>query len=457
MAPILSTQTLGVLASILERNEPSILMLDLDQAYARVGPNRLKIRTQVLACRIGPHHLPYACRGGVRDIKTMPLKAFRQSRSGDEIIQLAIRLGLLVFLVYWSFILVQPFIPILAWSVVLAVALYPPYNWLTEHLGGRPRLAAIIITGIGLAIIIGPATWLGLGLIDSLRSFADQLGAGTLAIPSPSDSVKEWPLVGPQLYSLWDQASTNLATALREVAPHLKPLAGPVFAFAGSAGAGTLKFIVSVVLAGFLFPYGPRLVAGTRRIQARLLLQRGEDFVALAGLTIRTVSQGVIGVAILQSLLAGIGLELAGVPYAGVLAFGVLLLGILQIGSAPILFPVIIWVWATKDVTLALPITIYLVIVGLADNVLKPMLMGRGLNTPMLVIFIGVLGGTLAHGIVGLFVGPIILAVAWELMMAWIREDQSEAISSDAEHAVEKGAEGEPSGSDAPNRFQTHP
>jgi predicted PurR-regulated permease PerM len=370
----------------------------------------------------------------------MPLRVLRQNRSGDEIIQLAIRLGLLAFLVYWSFILVRPFIPILAWSVVLAVALYPPYNWLTEHLGGRPKLASAIITGIALAIVLGPATWLGLGLVDSLRSFAAQLGAGTLAIPSPSDSVKDWPIVGPQLYRLWDHASTNLAAALREVAPHLKPLAAPVFAFAGSAGAGTLKFIVSVVLAGFLFPYSPRLVAATRRIQARLLPQRSDDFVALAGVTIRSVSQGVIGIAALQALLAGIGLKLAGLPYAGVLAFAVLILGILQIGSAPVLFPVIIWIWATMDFVSALLVTIYLVIVGLADNVLKPMLMGRGLSTPMLVIFIGVLGGTIAHGIVGLFVGPIILAVAWELMMAWIREDQPSAISPDAEHGAEKVA-----------------
>ena len=136
------------------------------------------------------------------------------------------------------------------------------------------------------------------------------------------------------------------------------------------------------------------------------------------------MSQGVIGVAVLQSLLAGIGLTLAGVPYAGVLAFAVLVLAIVQIGAAIVLIPVILWVWATKDVGLAFAITVYLLVVGLADNVVKPMLMGRGLSTPMPVIFIGVLGGTLAHGIVGLFIGPIILAVAWELMMAWISEDR---------------------------------
>ena len=290
----------------------------------------------------------------------MALKAFRQTKSGDEIIQLAVRLGLLAFLLYWSFVIVRPFIPILAWSLVLTVGLYPLYNWLSVALGGRPLLATVIITVINLLIVIGPVTWLGVGLIDGLRGLATQLSAGSLAVPSPPAGVKDWPVVGPQIYTLWDHASTNLGAALRELAPYLKSLAGPVLAFAGSAGAGTLKFVLSVVLAGFLFPYGPRLVAAMRRIQARLVTQRSQDFVALAGLTIRTVSQGVIGVAILQSLLAGIGLKLAGVAHAGVLAFAVLVLGILQIGAGPILIPVTIWIWATTDFTPALLITIYL-------------------------------------------------------------------------------------------------
>jgi predicted PurR-regulated permease PerM len=275
-------------------------------------------------------------------------------------------------------------------------------------------------------------------LIDGLQDLAGQLDAGTLAVPSPPDGVKDWPIVGAQVYSLWDQAATNLGAVLREITPYLKPLAGPVLAFAGSAGMGTLKFILSVALSGFLFLYGPRFVAAVRRVQARVVAQRSQDFVALAGLTIRTVSQGVIGVAVIQSLLAGIGLKVAGVPHAGLLAFAVLVLAILQIGSAIVIAPVIIWIWATKYFAVALPLTIYLLIVGLADNILKPMLIGRGLSTPMLVIFVGVLGGTLAHGIVGLFIGPIILAVAWELMTAWIREDRAGAILPDAGSDREK-------------------
>jgi predicted PurR-regulated permease PerM len=153
----------------------------------------------------------------------------------------------------------------------------------------------------------------------------------------------------------------------------------------------------------------------------RIVPERSADFLALASATIRTVAQGVIGIAVLQSLLAGIVLKIAGVPHAGVLAFAMLVLGIVQIGSAPVLLPVIIWIWTVREFGTAVLITIALVLIGLSDNALRPLLMGRGLSTPALVIFMGVLGGTLAHGIVGLFVGPIILAVAWELLMAWGR------------------------------------
>lgn len=252
-------------------------------------------------------------------------------------------------------------------------------------------------------------------------------------LPTPPKSVRDWPLIGERLYGFWSQASINLEATFRQIAPHLKPLAGPILAIARSAGTGTIKFILAVILTGFLFPSGPRLVATIRNMLAHVVAERSKDLVALAGATIRTVAQGVIGVAVLQSLLAGIGLKIAGVPNAGLLAFAILVLGIVQIGSAPILIPVIIWVWTAKDVGAALLITIYLTLVGVSDNVLKPMLMGRGLSTPALVIFIGVMGGTLAHGIVGLFVGPIVLAVAWELLMAWSHEEAAVPASSGVE------------------------
>jgi predicted PurR-regulated permease PerM len=357
------------------------------------------------------------------------LKTLRQLRSGEDVIQLAIRLGLLAFLIYWTLVLIRPFVPILAWSAVLAVAFYPVFSWLAKSLGGRPRTAAAILTVINLGIVIGPATWLGLSAVDGVRELAGKISAGDMVVPSPSEQIKDWPLIGSGLYELWNQASNNIRAALREVAPHLKPVAGTMLGLAGDAGVGTLKFLLSVVLAGFLFPYGSQLVAAGRGFLYRIVPEQSEHFLELAGSTIRAVSQGVIGVAIIQSLLAGIGFKLAGIPGAGLLAFAVMLLTILQIGAAIIMLPVIIWIWIDKDFSTALLLTLFLAIVGVLDNVLKPLVVGRGLTTPTLVIFVGVVGGTLAHGIVGLFIGPIILSVAWELMVAWIRNDRSSPTS----------------------------
>lgn len=349
-----------------------------------------------------------------------PLRTLRQLLSGDDIIQLVIRLGLLVALILWTYVLISPFVPILAWSLVLAVALNPGFRSLAKILGGRPKVAAAILTVISLAIVIGPATWLGLGAVDGIKDFAGQLTAGEVRVPSPTSAIKSWPLVGPQLYDLWDQASTNLRSVLGAVVPYLKPFAASLLGLAGDAGVGTIKFLLSVVVAGFIFPYGTQLVSAGRGFLSRIVPEQSEHFLDLAGATIRAVSQGVIGVAIIQSLFAGIGFKLAGIPIAGLLAFFVLLLSIVQIGAAIIMLPVIVWIWTDKDVTTALLLTLFLGVVSIIDNILKPILMGRGLTTPTLVILIGVIGGTLAHGIVGLFIGPIILSVAWELMVAWI-------------------------------------
>ena len=359
------------------------------------------------------------------------MKTLRQLLTGEDIIQLVIRLGLLALLIVWAFILIRPFVPILVWGVVLAVALNPVFNGLAKFLGGRPKLAAIILTLINLAIIIGPAAWIGLNAVEGLKDFAGQLSAGELAVPSPPEAIKAWPVIGPQIYQVWDQASTNLRQVLSQVAPYLKPVAAMLLGLAGDAGLGTLQFLLSVALAGFLFPYGPQLVAAGRGFLSRIVPEQSEHFLDLAGATIRAVSQGVIGIAIIQSLLAGVGFRLAGIPSAGLLAFAVMLLSIVQLGAAIIMLPVIIWIWSDKDVTTALLFTAFLGLVGALDNILKPLVMGRGLTTPTLVILIGVIGGTLAHGIVGLFIGPIILSVVWELMAAWIRVDRPMPVERD--------------------------
>jgi predicted PurR-regulated permease PerM len=346
----------------------------------------------------------------------------RRDRLTATSVELIVRLGVLGLLLYWSFILVRPFITIAIWSVVLAVALYPLYDRLVAWLGGRRRLAAALLTFLSLLIVIGPATWLVLGLIDSIQTLSSRLDPSTLVVPAPPDTVKSWPLVGVPIYQLWDLASTNLGAALAKIVPHLTPLAGTMLQIGADAGTEMVKFFIAIVATGFLFSPGPSLVDAVNRFARRLAAERGEGFVQLAGATIRAVSRGVIGISALQALLAGAGLVVAGIPAASLLTSAILILGIIQIGPSIVIVPLIIWSWTTMDTTTALLFSAYMIPVNLMDNALRPLIMSRGLATPTLVILIGVIGGTISHGITGLFLGPIVLAVIWELLVTWLEE-----------------------------------
>ena len=266
-------------------------------------------------------------------------------------------LGVLGLLLFFSFTLIRPFITIAIWSVVLTVALYPVYDWMAGRLGGRRRLAALLLTILNLLIVIGPATWLTLGLIDSIRNLSEHLDLSALTLPPPPHAVKTWPIIGASIYQFWDLASTNFQAALAKTAPLLKPVGGILLGFAEGAGIGIIKFFIAIVLAGFLFSPAPSLVNAILLFSRRLASGRGEKFVQLAGATIRAVSRGVIGVSALQAFLAGVGLVAAGIPGASLITSAVLILGIIQIGPSVVLIPIVIWSWIAMDPTTAVLIT----------------------------------------------------------------------------------------------------
>lgn len=349
----------------------------------------------------------------------------------------AVLIALIAFLGYLVISLLQPFATILLWAVILAVALYPAFSWLEARLGGRGGLAATILSLGLLALVVGPAVLLGGSAVDSLRSIAASLSEETFAIPPPSETVKSWPLVGERLYQAWASAAEHLGDTLVRFAPQLGTLGTKVLGFAAGLVGGVLQFVLSIIFAGLMLRSADTLSATTRTIARRLTTRRGDVLVGMAAATIRNVSRGVIGVAILQAILAAIGLVVAEVPAAELIAIGVLVLAIIQIGPNILLIPVIIWVWTAMPTTTAVLFTVYMVPVMLFDNFLKPMLMARGLDTPMIVIFIGVIGGTLSYGLPGVFIGPVVLAVFYDLVTNWVS-------SADA-------AGGEPSGTGAPD------
>ena len=351
--------------------------------------------------------------------------------SDSSTVDVAIKIGLLGLLVYWSLKVIGPFLTVALWSAILTVALYPVFDWLARRLRSR-RFAATLITLLCLMIVVGPVTWLGFGLIGGVEFMVKEFDS-SLSIPLPPETVKGWPLIGEQVYQLWTRVATDTKAILLEVAPRLKPLGGKLLDIAESVVFGLLEFVASIVIAGFLYAPGPQLVDTLRAFLRRTLSDRSEEVVGLAGSTIRNVSRGVVGISLVQSFLAGLGLLVAGIPAAGFFTFLCLVLGIIQIGPTIVLIPIVIWSWTAMETKSALIFSIYMILVGLSDNIFRPLVMARGLTTPMPVILIGVIGGTIAFGISGLFLGPIVLSVAWVLVAAWMREDGGVAASAHAE------------------------
>ena len=345
-------------------------------------------------------------------------------RLTNDIFELVAKLGLFLFLVYWAITLLRPFLSVVIWSLILLVTLYPAFSWATRLFGGRRKLAAVIVTVISLLVFTGPIIWLAISMIDGVVSLSDRLNAGDISIPPPSDEIKNWPFVGERVFHYWELASTNLKQAFKEALPYLDPLKGMARRMAEGAATGIPTFLVSLLIAGVLFPPTPALLETVRRVSERILPAHGQEFLKLTGATTRNVAQGVIGIALLQAVLAGLGFLFAGLPGSGFLALAVLISGILQVQGL-VFIPVLVWTWTSMPATTALGLTAYLVPVGLLNNVLSPIVMAHGLRTPMVVIFIGLMGGAVAHGIIGLFLGPIVLAVTWELISAWLKREEA--------------------------------
>ncbi|WP_107666716.1 AI-2E family transporter [Cyanothece sp. BG0011] len=340
-----------------------------------------------------------------------------------EIVDLLIRLFLIGLLIFWCFLLIRPFLGILLWGIILAIAIFPVFLWLKNRLGGRRKLAGVLLILLGIAVIVGPVSFVATIFVGNAQTFADNIASGSLKVPPPPEGVEKWPILGNYIDQLWTSASNNLVSALSKFQPQLEGLAKNLLFFAGNMGLVLLKFILSIIVAGILTINSKQLNRRIKRVFIRITPQQGEAFLQLATATIRGVTRGIIGVSLIQSLLVGIGLMLAGMPLSGLLTVLSLVLCILQIGLGPVVFPSIIFAWYTMGTLKALLLTIWLIFCTLIDNILKPIFMSQGVSVPILIIFIGVLGGSLLHGILGLFIGPVVLSLGYELLLAWVKQD----------------------------------
>ncbi|CAI8808140.1 AI-2E family transporter [Pseudomonas sp. fls2-241-R2A-110] len=344
------------------------------------------------------------------------------------LLDVLIRAGLITVLVLFCFNIFSPFRDLMLWALILAITLYPLQERLKGPLGQKEGRIATLIILFSIVILMVPVYLLGISIADSVAQAVALVKSGGFQIPPPSESVASWPVVGKRISALWLQASTNLPELTATYLPQIKQVILGLLSKLAGVGMGFLTFIFALIIAGIFMAYGENGRRSAVQIASRISgPDRGPKIADLCTATIRAVALGVVGIAFIQMLLVGLGFVIKGVPGAGLLALAVLLLGIMQLPATLVTIPVIVYVFANEGATTAaIVFSIYVFVAGLVDNVLKPLLLGRGVDVPMPVVLIGALGGMVTSGVIGLFIGPVVLAVGYQLFWQWVRDPSQE-------------------------------
>jgi predicted PurR-regulated permease PerM len=337
----------------------------------------------------------------------------------NPVIHATLQLLALGLLLFWTFRIIEPFITLAIWGTVIAIALHPTHQRLTKKLGGRQYWSAGILSFVLITLIVAPAIWLLFSTAQEFNSLVDLYKEGSFAIQQPSEDIKSWPLVGPKLYEIWMKASTNLNGLVLEYADTLKQVALYIFELLANTGKAVFMFFFSILISGAMLAFSEPVKELMRKVLVKLIGTAGESYGRIANTTVRSVTKGVLGVALIQSILAGIGMVVAGIPFAGFWILICVILSIVQIGVFPVSIGVVIYVWTTGDTLSASLLTGWMAIVGVSDNILKPFLLGKS-EVPMPIVFVGSIGGFLFSGFIGLFTGAIVLALFYKLFNAWL-------------------------------------
>ena len=335
-------------------------------------------------------------------------------------LEAAIYIGLALLLAIACLQILRPFIPLLVWGVIIAVATYRGFRKLQNVLGGHQTLAAVVCTLILLAVLSVPTMLLATGLVDGIQSVTAHLKEGTAIVPPPPATIESWPVIGAPLKSVWGLANRDLTEAVKMFAPQIKTVLPDVLSASAGIGLVVLQLLLSILVAGVLLANAQAAHEVTCAFADRLFGARGREFQQLVGATIRSVTFGILGVALIQSVFATVGFLVVGMPAIGLWAMIFTFAAVVQAGVL-VLIPAVIYVFATASVTKAGIFLVWCIIVGLMDNILKPLLLGRGVSVPVAVVFLGAIGGFMAMGVIGLFVGAIVLSVGYKLSLAWLR------------------------------------
>jgi predicted PurR-regulated permease PerM len=343
-------------------------------------------------------------------------------------VEIAIRLGLLVALLGWCLMILSPFLPILIWSIIIAVAMNPIFQSIKKRLGNRGGLTASLMVTVILIIVLIPCVLLTDSLIDGVRHLKDAYDQDGHLIPPPDERVNSWPAFLKPVVDLWALASNSLKAFIVQYKEQLANGMRWMIKSLAGVGLGILQLLGSFIIAGVMLAYSKTGGEAAERIFVRLLGKRGQEFVQLTESTIRQVVKGILGVAVIQTILASLGFFIAGVPLAGLWAVLCLMLAIVQVGMGPVIIPLVIYMWSASDNLTAGLFTGWSIFVMVIDNVLKPWLLGKGASVPMLVIFLGSIGGFIAIGFVGLFLGAVILSLTYKLGQEWLQPPTGESV-----------------------------
>jgi len=327
-----------------------------------------------------------------------------------------------------NFWILKPFLTSFVWATIIAVATWPVLLRLQSVLGGKRGITVAIMTLAILTLLIIPVAFAVLTILentDRVKDFVKSLE--THGLPSMPEWVSGIPLAGPKIAEAWSElASAGREGLLTRLAPYAGKIVGWLVDQAGGMGMMLIQFLLTVIITAILFSSGEAAATGLRRFFRRLAGQKGEGAVELAGKAVRAVALGVVVTALVQTTLAGVGLAVAGIPHAGLLTAIVLVFCIAQIGPLLVMAGAVIWLYATGSSVWGTVLLVWSVGVVSIDNILRPVLIKKGADLPLLLIFAGVIGGLVGFGVVGLFIGPAVLAVAYTLVTSWIAEMDKE-------------------------------
>ncbi len=340
-----------------------------------------------------------------------------------DLVRNTLIIALIAALLSASLWIMRPFLPALIWASMIVIATWPLLTIVQRKVRGRLP-AVLVMMGILALVFVIPFS-LAVGTIIENAPHITALGkqVTTFKVSAPPEWIAEIPLIGNSATEFWQKAAaTDSEEIAQKIAPYIRSTGGWLVAQAGSFGMILIHFLLTLILTALLYMNGEEAAEMVRKLARRIADERGEDAAMLAAMAVRAVAQGVVITALAQSILAGIGLAVVGIPFAALLTALIFMLTIAQIGPGPVLIPVIIWLFWKDSSGWAIAMLVWTIIVMGMDGFLRPILIRRNANIPLLLIFAGVIGGLIAFGVIGLFIGPVLLTVCYTLMTAWIND-----------------------------------